>query len=391
MKNFFLVIILFYESFQKADIFFTKVISSSNMVKIFKKLNVNLPGKIGLKIHSGEKNGKFFLHPDFLQEIYDYTNGTFLETNTAYAASRHTTELHMQLLEENGWLKNGRRTVIMDEDPSADFNLSISDHVMISENIVGGRLKDFDSCIVLSHFKGHSMGGFGGALKQLSIGFASQRGKALIHTAGITSDWHKTFSYNTKQEDFTAAMGDAASSIVNYFKNKGDIVYINVMANISKSCDCSGARAPEPKIHDIGILASTDPVALDRACLDMIKKYEDIGTEDWLKQVENKVGENTIFIAEKHKIGSQEYNLIIIDEDENKGIENKDIGNGDKEDVENKKNKSEGSSNSFLFNILILLVFLIVIGVTWYICYKRKREQESEINIIIDQTDKKEY
>ena len=186
----------------------------------------------------------------------------------------------------------------------------------ISENIVGAHLKDFDSCIVLSHLKGHGMGGFGGALKQLSIGFASQAGKAWIHSAGKTKNWREAFQ-GTSQIDFTSAMGDAASSIVEYFRNKGGIAFINVMVNISKSCDCAGASAPEPKIHDIGILASTDPVAIDRASIDLIRKTTDSGTMELLQQIQRLEGENTIDVAEQHGIGTQEYNLIDVDNEEN--------------------------------------------------------------------------
>ena len=316
MLRYILLFLFLFESLQKSDVFFTKTISPSNMVKMFKKLNLNLKGRVGLKVHTGEQGGKYFLRPSFLQEIYDYTNGTFIECNTAYSGMRHSTDLHKQLLQQHGWLDNNRRTVIMDEDPSADFTLKINNGERISENIVGAHLKDFDSCIVLSHLKGHGMGGFGGALKQLSIGFASQAGKAWIHSAGKTRNWRQAFQ-GTSQVDFTSAMGDAASSIVEYFRNKGGIAFINVMVNISKSCDCAGGSAPAPKIHDMGILASTDPVAIDRACLDMIVKDRDVGTVELLQQIQRLEGENTIDVAEKHGIGSQEYNLIDIDKEEN--------------------------------------------------------------------------
>ena len=322
MLRYILLFLFLFESLQKSDVFFTKTISSSNMVKIFKKLNINLKGKVGLKVHSGEQGGKYFLRPSFLQEIYDYTNGTFIECNTAYRNSRHSTDLHKQLLKDHGWLDNNRRTVLMDEDPSADFTLPINNPVKISENIVGAHLKEFDSCIVLSHFKGHGMGGYGGALKQLSIGFASQAGKAWIHSAGKTRDWQSGLG-GTSQIDFTSSMGDAASSIVEYFNNKGGIAFINVMVNISKSCDCAGGSAPAPRIHDIGILASTDPVAIDKACLDLIVKNPDDGTMELLQQIQRLEGENTIEVAEQHGIGTQEYNLIDIDQEENG--EDKDI------------------------------------------------------------------
>ena len=194
----------------------------------------------------------------------------------------------------------------MDEDPSADFTLLINNPVKISENIVGAHLKDFDSCIVLSHLKGHGMGGFGGALKRLSIGFASQAGKAWIHMAEKSKNWREAFQ-GTNKMDFTSAMGDAASS--EYFRNKGGIAFINVMFNISKSCDCAGACAPETKIHDIGILSSTDSVAIDKASIDLVRKTTDSGTMELLQQIQWLEGENTIDVAEQHGIGTQEYNL----------------------------------------------------------------------------------
>ena len=352
MLRYLLIFLLFCEFIQKENVYFTKNITSSNMIKLLQKLNVKLSGNIGLKIHSGEIGGKYFLHPNFLQEIYDYTNGTFIECNTAYRAGRHSTEEHRKVLAANGWLDNNRRTVIMDEDPNSDFNLSISDPAQISENIVGAHLNDFNSSIVLAHFKGHGMGGFGGALKQLSIGFASQRGKTWIHSAGRSTDWTKGIS-GTSQIEFTNSMGDAASSIVKYFRERGGIAFISVMANISKSCDCAGARAPEPKIHDIGILASTDPVALDRACLDLIKKYVDNGTEELLNQIDRLEGENTIFVAEKHGIGSQEYNFIDIDD-------------------------SESSNLTFIIIICLIVLAIVIAGIVIFMIFKRKSQQDQQ-------------
>ena len=373
MLRYFLIFLLFCECIQKENVYFTKNITSSNMIKLFQKLNIKLSGKIGLKVHSGEIGGKYFLHPNFLQEIYDYTNGTFIECNTAYRAGRHSTEEHRKVLAANGWLDNNRRTVIMDEDPNSDFNISISDPVQISENIVGAHLKDFDSSIVLAHFKGHGMGGFGGALKQLSIGFASQRGKTWIHSAGRSTDWTKGIS-GTSQIEFTNAMGDSASSIVNYFRERGGIAFINVLANISKSCDCAGARAPEPKIHDIGILASTDPVAIDRACLDLIKKYVDNGTEELLSQIDRLEGENTVFVAEKHGIGSQEYNFIDIDDESGETDPETDPENDPEKDT-----KNNNESNNFAFVIIICIIVLAIIviaGIVVFMILKRKSQQD---------------
>ena len=299
----FLPIFLIIQTLQKSDVYFTKEITPSKMVEMLKKLNLNLSGKVGLKIHSGEPNGLYFLKPDFLQEIYEYTKGTFLECNTAYQSVRSDTTTHRKLLEENGWTKNNRRIVIMDEDPSK-------------------HLKDYDSCIVLSHFKGHQMGGFGGALKQLSIGFASQKGKTWIHTAGEYTEWKYAMSNAASQEKFTAAMADAASTIVDYFNNKGKIGFITVMANISLYCDCAGASAPVPKIPDIGILASTDPVAIDKAALDLVKEKSGSGTTELFQQINRLKGENTVDVAEKIGVGTKDYNLINIDSNSNAGSYN---------------------------------------------------------------------
>ena len=315
MLKYILIIIFLSFSIEQSIVYMIKNITSSNMVKIFKKLNITLGGKIGLKVHSGEIGGIYFLTPDFLYEIYNYTNGTYIECNAAYKGGRHTTALHEKLLNDHGWTKNNTRFEIMDSDPKEDFNLKINNSVMIKENIVGGKLKNYNSCLVLSHFKGHSRGGFGGALKQLGIGFASQSGKAFIHTAGNTKDWEKMKVYNTSQENFTAAMGDAAASIVEYFRQRKGIAFINVVANISKSCDCAGGNASAPEIKDIGILASTDPVALDRACLDLIKNTSENGTEDWINQLNQTKGENTLVIAEFHGIGTQKYNLTLVEDD----------------------------------------------------------------------------
>jgi uncharacterized Fe-S center protein len=201
----------------------------------------------------------------------------------------------------------------MDENPDEDKEFYLKNYVQINNTFAGRHIELYDSCVVLSHFKGHQMGGFGGALKQLSIGFASRRGKTWIHTAGKTENYKEIFNNIAPQENFTNAMADAASAIVNYFKDKGKIVYINVLANISIACDCAGTSAPEPEIKDIGILASTDPVAIDTACLDLIKKTKENGTQPFIDQVNNLLGENTINMAEKLGIGTKKYNLIDID------------------------------------------------------------------------------
>ena len=316
------------------SVFFTREISPDSVVKMFQHLNYPLEGKVGLKVHTGEKGGQYFLRPEFLQKIYDYTKGTFIECNTAYELvegySRADTEQHKKLLDYHGWSKEGRRVVIMDEIPENNKNLTVENPAKIPNNIVGDHLSEFDSCLVLAHFKGHGAGGFGGALKQLSIGFASQAGKTNIHTAGVTTNWKDMFTYWAKQEDFTASMGDAASTIVNYFRSKKGIAFINVLANISLYCDCSGAGAPEPRIKDIGILASTDPVAIDQASLDMLRTHTDEGTFQLLEQIKFLKGENTIKIAEDHGIGKREYNLIDVDDHDESDTDEKDKDDGKK-------------------------------------------------------------
>ena len=316
------------------SVFFTREISPDSVVKMFQHLNYPLEGKVGLKVHTGEKGGQYFLRPEFLQKIYDYTKGTFIECNTAYALvegySRADTEQHKKLLDYHGWSKEGRRVVIMDEIPENNKNLTVENPAKIPNNIVGDHLSEFDSCLVLAHFKGHGAGGFGGALKQLSIGFASQAGKTNIHTAGVTTNWKDMFTYWAKQEDFTASMGDAASTIVNYFRSKKGIAFINVLANISLYCDCSGAGAPEPRIKDIGILASTDPVAIDQASLDMLRTHTDEGTFQLLEQIKFLKGENTIKTAEDHGIGKRQYNLIDVDDHDESDTDEKDKDDGKK-------------------------------------------------------------
>ena len=307
MKGYILLFIFIIQTLEKSDVYFTKEISGEKIVEMFKKLNVKLKGNIGLKVHTGEKDGPYFLRPSFLKNIYDYTNGTFIECNTAYdRASRHLTLLHKQLLEWNGW--SHYRTVILDEEDNTDIALNVEKPSNITQNFVGKHIQDFNSCIVLAHFKGHGMGGFGGAMKQLSIGFASREGKCHIHSGGFSKNYKECWNHKALQKDFTAAMADAASTVAKYFKNKGGIVYINVLANISTVCDCGGSNAPPPRIRDIRILASTDPIAIDKACYDLILREYTTGSQEWIKSAERLMGLNTLKIGETKGMGSLEYN-----------------------------------------------------------------------------------
>ena len=334
-----LLFIIIIESFEKSDVYFTKEISSEKVLEMFQKLNITLNGKIGLKVHTGERNGPYYLRPSFLKNIYDYTQGTFIESNVAYTGSRYTTELHKELLKLNGWSEY--RTVIMDENENNDKKINVNNYLKISENIVGEHLYDFDSCIVLSHFKGHSMGGFGGALKQLSIGFASRAGKTNIHTGGTTQNYRAVWSNLASQIDFTT----------------------------SKSCDCAGSSAPTPKIRNIGILSSLDPVAIDKACYDLIVKENTDGSKDWVRQAETKLGLNTLDKAVEHGIGSLEYNLINIDEDntnisdekEDETESNNNEKDEDEESVENINNIGYYFNSRYIKILKILALLFILI------------------------------
>ena len=355
-----LILVLILQTFQKSDVYFTKEISSHKIVEMFQKLNLNLKGNVGLKVHSGEPNGPYFLRPDFLQDIYDYTNGTFIECNTAYTSVRSSTSGHKQLLNDNGWTKNNRRIVLMDEKPEDVIELTVKKPQKISKNYVGGHLKEFNSCLVLSHFKGHQMGGFGGALKQLSIGFASQKGKTYIHTAGQYTDWRYAMSRAAAQEDFTASMADAASTIVDYFP-QGQIGYISVLANISSSCDCAGTSAPAPRIRDIGILASTDPVAIDRAALDLVESKDDDGVEYLFNQISRLKGENTVTVAEKIGFGSQEYNLIDVDGEEQTTQNNNNNNNNNNQNEEEEESFDSNKGKILRGNIISKFLLAMII------------------------------
>ena len=364
-----LFLILILKSFQKSDVYFTKEISGEKIVEMFKKLNITLKGNIGLKVHTGEKDGPYYLRPSLLNNIYDYTNGTFIECNTAYLRRwRHNTSIHQQLLEWNGW--NNYRIVLMDENEENDIILNVTKPHNITKNYVGEHLYDYNSCLVLAHFKGHPMGGFGGAMKQLSIGFASRAGKSYIHSGGYTTNYLEAWTHKATQKDFTSAMADAASTVVDYFKNNGGIAYINVLANISKVCDCGGTAAPPPKIRDIGILASLDPVAIDKACYDLIVRENTEGSKDWINQSETLLGLNTLKVAEDIGMGTQDYNFINIDD----GDSSDGSSDGTSDNKENDKNKK----NNTLLYVLLGVGGAIVIAAVIIIVVVVQRKKKSE-------------
>lgn len=287
-------------------VYFTKDITSENLVKLYNILNKELKGKVAVKVHSGEEGNQNYLRPEFLKDIIERVNGTVVECNTAYLGARNTTEKHEKLIENHGW--NMYKFDLLDRDGS--LKLDILNGVAIKENYVGKNLANYDSMLVVSHFKGHPMGGYGGSLKQLSIGCASSEGKVYIHSAGKTMDQNTLWDNVAEQDKFLESMADAASSVVNLFK--GNIVYINIMCNMSVDCDCC-AVAEDPCLKDIGILISTDPVAIDRCAIDLVINSNDSGKEHFLERVNSRHGVYTIECAEKLNIGSTMYELVDID------------------------------------------------------------------------------
>mgnify|MGYP004643911945 FL=1 len=285
----------------KSKVYFSKNITADEIVKMYEKLGMTLPGNVAVKVHSGEAGNQNFLGPDLYKEVINKVNGTVVECNTAYAGKRNTTEEHLQTMKEHGWTENFK-VDIMDAD--GEIELPIPNGVQIKVNYVGKNIKKYDSMLVLSHFKGHPMGGFGGALKNISIGIASSHGKAYIHGAG---DVEKIWTADGNA--FKEAMADADKSIMDYFKE--NIAFINVMANMSVDCDCC-AVAEDPCMKDIGVLASLDPVALDKACLDLVYTSKDPGRDHLIERIESRNGAHIIEAAEKLGVGSTEYELIEI-------------------------------------------------------------------------------
>ncbi len=284
----------------KPTVYFTREITPEKVVELYRKLGVELGGKVAVKVHSGEKGNQNFLRPDFWKPMVEYVNGTIVECNTAYGGMRDTTEDHRRTIEEHGWNRYFDVDLLDAEGP--DLVLDIPDGKRIKKNYVGKDIANYDSMLVLAHFKGHPMGGFGGALKQLSIGCASSFGKKNIHGGGIVED-----HMNQEHDAFLESMADAAKSIVEYFH--GNIAYISVMKNMSVDCDCC-AEAEDPCIADIGMLASLDPIAIDQACIDLVYSSDDPGKDHFIERVETRNGIYTIACAAEHGFGQREYNLV---------------------------------------------------------------------------------
>lgn len=293
---------------EKSKVYFTKEITPESVVKMYEALGVNLPGKVAVKLHSGEQGNQNYIRPEFVRAIVEKVNGTVVECNAAYEGARNSTEKHKKLIEDHGWTKYFDLDIMDSEGP--DVVLEIPNGKILKENFVGKDIEKYDSMLVLSHFKGHPMGGYGGALKQLSIGCASSEGKSWIHSAGQSKDQYTIWNNLPEQNKFLESMADAASSVVKHFGE--NIVFINIMCNLSVDCDCC-AVAEDPCMKDIGILASKDPIAIDQACIDLVYNSKDPGRDHFVERVKRQNGVHTIEAAAELGFGTREYEIINID------------------------------------------------------------------------------
>ena len=288
----------------KSKVYYLKNVDSKKLVDMYKKLGKELPGNVAVKVHSGEEGNQNYLRPEFMKDIIEYVNGTVVECNTAYSGERNTTEKHLKTIKKHGW-NDLYKFDLMDAEGS--ISIPVENGKWLKEDLLGKNIENYDSMLVISHFKGHPMGGYGGALKQLSIGCASSEGKALIHSAGTNKDQYTLWDNLPPQDAFLESMAEAASAVVKYFK--GNMVFINVMANMSVDCDCC-ATAEDPCMEDKGILISLDPVAIDQACIDIVLNSNDPGKEHFMERVNSRNGIHTIEKAEELGVGSRDYELI---------------------------------------------------------------------------------
>lgn len=285
----------------KSKVYFTKDITPEAVLKLYDALNADLPGKVAVKVHSGEVGNQNFIRPSFWQPMVQKVNGTIVECNTAYEGKRNTTDVHLETMKLHGWTEIADVDIM---DAEGEMELSVEDGKKIKKNYVGAHLKNYDSMLVLTHFKGHPMGGFGGSLKNISIGIASSHGKAYIHGVGdVDAFW------TSDHDSFLESMADAAKSVIQFFNGK--MAYINVMKNMSVDCDCC-AVAEDPKMADIGILASLDPVAVDQACVDLVYQSDDPGKKHMIERMESRNGIHIVETAVELGIGSREYELVEI-------------------------------------------------------------------------------
>ena len=287
---------------EKHKVYFTRDLSPAGAIRAFDMLGIKLEGNVAVKLHSGEPGNQNFLRPAFMKDIVEHVNGTIVECNTAYDGGRNTTEAHKKTMLLHGWTEIADVDIM---DAEGEMELPVHGGKHLDVNFVGKDLADYDSMLVLSHFKGHPMGGYGGALKNISIGIASSYGKAYIHgVKDVNAIW------TADHDSFLECMADAAKSVVEYMHGK--MAYVNIMCNMSVDCDCC-AVAADPKIKDIGILSSLDPVALDQACLDLVYASDDEGKADLIERIESRHGVHTIQAAAEIGVGSREYELIDMD------------------------------------------------------------------------------
>ena len=291
-----------------SKVYFTKNVTPENVIRMYEALGISLPGKVAVKVHSGEEGNQNYLRPQFMAPMVEHVHGTIVECNTAYDGERNSTEKHVKLIKKHGWSQYFKVDLMDAEGP--DLIVPVHNGKILKENHLGKNIANYDSMLVLAHFKGHPMGGYGGALKQLSIGCASSEGKSLIHSGGKISDQNIVWDHHAEQEVFCEAMADAAGTVVEMFRDK--IAFVNVMCNLSVDCDCC-AVAEDPCMADIGILSSLDPVAIDQACMDLIRQSDDPGREHFMERVTSRKGTHTIDAAAELGYGTKEYELICID------------------------------------------------------------------------------
>lgn len=292
---------------EKAKVYFTSDISPDGLIKIYDALGVKLKGKIGVKISTGEPGGHNYLKPELIGKLVKKLNGTIVECCTAYGGRRQDPKLHWQAIKEHGFLDIAPCDIL---DEQGEFEIPVSSGKHLDVDIVGGHMKNYNAFVNLAHFKGHAMGGFGGVIKNQSIGFASTAGKAYIHTAGKTRKASELWNNLPQQNAFLESMAEAAKAVQDYMR--GYILYIDVMNNLSVDCDCDSSPE-DPCMKDIGILASTDPVALDQACIDKIWSSTDRGRDHFIARVERQNGRHILPYAEKIGLGTRKYELINID------------------------------------------------------------------------------
>ncbi len=290
-----------------SKVYFIKEITPENVVRLYHELGRDLPKPVAVKVHSGERGNQNYIRPPFFKPMVDEVEGTIVECNTAYDGARDTTEKHEVLLKEHEWTDYFDVDIM---DSEGDLTFPIENGKVLKENYVGAHIANYPSMLVLSHFKGHPMGGYGGALKQLSIGCASNKGKTNIHTAGVTTEQSEFWDKVAAQDDFLTGMAEAAKTVIDHFGD--NLAYINVACNLSVDCDCCDV-AEDPCMADIGMFASLDPVAIDQACIDAVEAaVDDPGREHFLERVESRHGTLTIDEAERLGCGSKDYELVVL-------------------------------------------------------------------------------